>query len=905
MKKSNLKKVSLGVFLMLFSISMFAQSTVSGKITDAESGEGLIGANIIISGTTTGTTTDLDGNYTLTSDRALPWTLEVSYTGFTNQEIEITAAGTQDFSLESGMNFNQEVVISASRKQEKAVDAPASISVLSAEKLSIVADGGNVVNGLKNTVGVSVVDQGIDRSAIQLRGSAIVNQNRVQVFRDNRPMTQFANQNFESQLTPISGIDIKQVEVMRGPAGALYGPGVDAGVVSFLTLDPWDKDGTTVSFTAGEQSLLKFDIRHAQAISDKFGYKILIGGMGADDFQLDEDLAQTVLTDQWGGRTALTGRQGNLEGLSIEHGGNMIKEVGNRYGTAALYFKPSDEVSITATYDFGQFKGNRRNVQGDLYFKQTVHNFQVRAQIGDLFIAANKLVNPATNDETDLDKINTFQGNYTNGSLSLEGKTVEDKYELQYPFSAGPVDFTVGGDYLSWTPEDNILRGGRNANQSYVVYGGYLQAKYNISPKLLLNAVARYDQFDAFGTGALSPRAALVYKPNSSSQVRISYNRSFASMNPVRTFLDFVGPALPFGAQLQFVGGTQAIGFDNAIAAGFPFAQGLNGASLAGDAIPLEGFFGPGPLAGALMGALGADGVAALQAAAAGQTTEAGYRVFRDNTPIQTLNGYGTSVADLTTTNTFEIGYKGAIGDNLAVQIDIYNNRIENFESNATPVTPLIHVPNLAADLAVLATSAGLDGAAVQAAVGMSPFGNGGDFAWAESDFSQTRPMGDPQVNFGFLNFGEASYWGYDLGLEYYINTDLSIFGNYSGLSQNQFTLEDLGERADSGFPPQFLNTPKSRIRLGLNYIKPSGLFGSVAFSNNAEYEAVSGIYRGTVESRNLVDLTVGYKMDNGLKATLAISNLFNNKYSYFPRLPQITRVATLNLQYHFGGKKE
>lgn len=158
MKKSNFKKVSLGVFLMLFSISMFAQSTVSGKITDAESGEGLIGANVIISGTSIGTTTDLDGNYSLTSDRALPWTIEVSYTGFTNQEIEVTTAGTQDFSLESGVNFNQEVVISASRKQEKAVDAPASISVLSAEKLSIVADAGNVVNGLKNTVGVSVVD---------------------------------------------------------------------------------------------------------------------------------------------------------------------------------------------------------------------------------------------------------------------------------------------------------------------------------------------------------------------------------------------------------------------------------------------------------------------------------------------------------------------------------------------------------------------------------------------------------------------------------------------------------------------------------------------------------------------------------------------------------------------------
>ena len=910
MKKSNLNRVCLGVFMMLFSLSIFAQSTVSGKITDAETGEGLIGVNVIISGTSTGTTTDLDGNYTLTSDRALPWTIDVSYTGFTNQSVEITANGTQDFSLSSGINFNQEVVISASRKQEKAVDAPASISVLSAERMSVVADGGNVVNGLKNTVGVSVVDQGIDRSNIQLRGSAIVNSSRVQVYRDYRPMTQLGTNTFESQLTPISSIDIKQVEVLRGPAGALYGPGVDAGVVHFLTMDPWDKSGTTVSLTGGEQSLTKFDIRHAGAISDKFGYKILLGGMTADDFQLEEGLAAQVAagTDGggWGGKTSMTGTPGAgaLAGLTLEHGGNMIKEVGNRYGTAALYYKPTDNISIVGTYDFGQYKGNRRNVQGDYYIKETLHNIQLRGQIGDLFVGYNRWVNPGTNDETDLDKQTGYNANYANGTIGTNGKIVEQKVEIQYPFTLGALDLTVGGDYLSWTPEGNGRRAGRNVDKSYVIYGGYLQAKYDITPKLVVNAVARIDQFDAFDKSAISPRAALIYKPTPSSQFRISYNRSFAAMGPVRTFLDFAGPQLGFGAQLQFAGGATGFNFDNPIIAGMPYAQGLNGASITGDAIPLEGFFGPGPLAGALMGALGADGVAALQAAAAGQTTAATYSTFRDNIPVSTLAGYGTNPGGLITTNTIEVGYKGTIGDNLAVQVDIYNNRVENFESNATPITPFIQAPSLAADLGALATSAGLDGAAVTAAVNGTPLGNGGNVGWPESSWSQTRAGGAPQINFGFLNFGEASYWGYDLGLEYYINPQLSIFGNFSGLSQNEFTLADLGEGADSGFPPQFLNTPKSRTRFGIQYIQPSGFFGSIAHSYNAGYTAVVGIFRGEIESRSLVDLTVGYKMYNGLKATLGISNLLNNKYSYFPRLPQITRVATLNLQYHFGGKK-
>ncbi len=898
--KNQFYKILFFIVAISFSVGAFAQTTVTGKITDTEDGEPLIGTSVIIAGTSEGTTTDEDGNYSLTSSQPLPWNLEVSYTGYSTQTFEVTSAGEMNIQLKQGVIFGQEVVVSASRKKEKAVDAPASISVLSPAKLSVVADGGNVVNGLKNTVGVSVVDQGIDRSAIQLRGSAIVNQNRVQVFRDYRPMTEISSQNFESQLTPISGVDIKQVEVLRGPAGALYGPGVDAGVIHFITLDPWDKSGTTISATAGEQSLLKFDIRHAGVLNKKFGYKVLLGGMTAQDFQLEETLAADVTANQWGGSTSMIGA-GDYEGEVLEHGGNLIKDVGNRYGTVALYFKPTEKISLTGTYDFGQYKGNRRNVQGDFYQKETRHNFQLRGQIGDLFAAVNYSRLPIGNGSLDGPQ---FNANYVNSNINSLGEAAEVKVEAQYPITLGSVELVAGGDYLSYQPTDNFLRGGRNANENYNIYGGYLQAKYDISKKLTANVVGRIDNFVNFETTAFSPRAALIYKPTPSSQFRLSYNRSFSSMNPIRTFLDFRLASLPFGAQIQAVGGKAGAQFTNPIAFGLPFAQGINGSSLSGDQLSLQDILSNGAIMGALNGA-GID-VAALTAAASGQNTDLTYALFRDNVAIPTLEGHGSTTAELTTTNTFEIGYKGVIADKLSVQVDIYNNRIENFESNATPLTPFIQAPSLGADLAAIANSAGLDGAAVEAAVNMTPFGNGGNIGIAESDYSQSRPDDEaPHVNFGFLNFGEANYWGYDIGLEYYVTPEVSVFGNYSGLSKNQFSLEDLGESADSGFPPQFLNTPKSRVRFGVNYLEPTGLFGGLAVSYNSEFEAISGIYRGTVEARTLVDLTVGYAMKNGLKVTLGAANLLNKKYSYFPRLAQITRVVTLNAQYHFGGKKE
>jgi len=107
---------------MLLCVGAYSQNTISGTITDGETGEKLIGANLLIAGTTIGTVTDFDGNYTLTSDRDFPWTVEISYTGFSNQELQITQSGRQDLSMSSGVNFNQEVVVSASRKQEKAID---------------------------------------------------------------------------------------------------------------------------------------------------------------------------------------------------------------------------------------------------------------------------------------------------------------------------------------------------------------------------------------------------------------------------------------------------------------------------------------------------------------------------------------------------------------------------------------------------------------------------------------------------------------------------------------------------------------------------------------------------------------------------------------------------------------
>ena len=100
--------------LLVFAIGMVnfasAQRTVSGTITDADNGDPLIGANVLVVGTSSGTVTDLDGNYSLSVPDG-GTTLEISYTGYASQKIELGASNTVDVALSPGELLEEVVVV--------------------------------------------------------------------------------------------------------------------------------------------------------------------------------------------------------------------------------------------------------------------------------------------------------------------------------------------------------------------------------------------------------------------------------------------------------------------------------------------------------------------------------------------------------------------------------------------------------------------------------------------------------------------------------------------------------------------------------------------------------------------------------------------------------------------------
>lgn len=103
--------------LLLVGVQVFAQSAVSGKVTD-ETGEPCVGANVLIKGTTTGTMTDFDGNYSLphVKQGAI---LVISSIGYTTQEVKVGSSAVINVVLQSDNRYLDEVVVVAYGTQKK------------------------------------------------------------------------------------------------------------------------------------------------------------------------------------------------------------------------------------------------------------------------------------------------------------------------------------------------------------------------------------------------------------------------------------------------------------------------------------------------------------------------------------------------------------------------------------------------------------------------------------------------------------------------------------------------------------------------------------------------------------------------------------------------------------------
>jgi len=344
------KLLLLSFFLMLGSLAAFAQRSLTGNVTD-EKGEPLIGANVVVKGTTTGTLTDVDGNFRLTVSEDAK-VLIFTFTGFTTQEVEIGASNVYSVSMAEGVLLEGAIVVGYA-EQEKRFTTQA-VSTISSDKfkdwpvmspqqlLQGQAAGVQMVNS-SGLLGANSVIRIRGAASLSAGGNPLIVVDGVPLNDQNMSQTQGAPAG--AGLNPLMNInpnDIESMTVLKDAAAvSIYGSRGANGVILI----------TTKKGKKGEKTSINLDM--FTGFSNPTNLEQMMNTEQFTDFVNDFQRAQgTEVTDyssvrgdyfDWPTNVVRTGRQ-NSANLSIRGGsektsffvaGNFMRESGFTIGNEA------------------------------------------------------------------------------------------------------------------------------------------------------------------------------------------------------------------------------------------------------------------------------------------------------------------------------------------------------------------------------------------------------------------------------------------------------------------------------------------------------------------------------------------------------------------------------------------
>ncbi len=237
-------KLPYRVFLILFFwicgvVSLLAQQgTISGKITDKETGEGLPGATVVIEGTTEGTVTDVEGNYTLKLTVDNP-KLIVSFVGYADQKTEVNGRAVVNVDMEMDMSELEEVIVVGYGTMKKQ-DMTGAVSSVKGEAFQ-AAQPVSIQNALAGRVaGVQITQTdnapGAGVNIVVRGGSTITGGNQPLYVIDGFPIVADNDDPASNPLADISTNQIESFEILKdASATAIYGAQGANGVVIITT----------------------------------------------------------------------------------------------------------------------------------------------------------------------------------------------------------------------------------------------------------------------------------------------------------------------------------------------------------------------------------------------------------------------------------------------------------------------------------------------------------------------------------------------------------------------------------------------------------------------------------------------------------------------------------------------
>ncbi|WP_299047755.1 TonB-dependent receptor [uncultured Polaribacter sp.] len=291
------KKILLIAFIAFSSLAMVGQTTITGTVKDAKTGEVLPGANIKVSRKAVGTTTDFDGNFELKVSDNPPFTLEISVLGFKTEKVEITKKKQRiDVVLEENETSLDEIVVSASRTPERIMESPVTVERMDIRAIKNTS-APSFYDGLENLKGVDINTNSLTFKSVNTRGFATFANTRFMQLVDgmdnSSPALNFAIGN----LLGMSELDVKTVELLPGASSALYGANAFNGIMFMTSKSPFEDQGISVSVkggvttqeAAGTNEFTDINVRMARAFSEKFAAKVSFSYLDGEEWHATDD----------------------------------------------------------------------------------------------------------------------------------------------------------------------------------------------------------------------------------------------------------------------------------------------------------------------------------------------------------------------------------------------------------------------------------------------------------------------------------------------------------------------------------------------------------------------------------------------------------------------------------------
>ncbi|HEY5922076.1 MAG TPA: TonB-dependent receptor [Kofleriaceae bacterium] len=503
--------------------------TIKGRVL-AKNGEPIPGAVITLG--TSSAISDGEGNYELPQLATGRQTLVIEATGYATRESPVDVVGGRILGVTIRMDTSElpgeEIIVTGTRLPEKRLDAPVTIEIVSEKDLKTAA-GVSYMAALSRVKGIDYSDAGIGDQRISARGFATQFNSRMLTMVDGRLATLPGNGLPQGNLLPQSGLDMKAVEVVIGPASALYGPNAHTGVVNIVTKTPWDDSGAALSVRGGTQSMFAGAGRVAGTIKDDFGYKLNGEFLRAEDFK-PARATHSFAPDIYEGDL--------LENYDIEQAktdGTLYYKRGAWLATAGAGISDSTGFSLT-----NAGRNHLRNWQVQ-YQALTLSSPHVYGQVTRTASNAGKTYQ--------LDRLartvaamgglpaNPSDLNPLRDMISLVDESSMIDSELQYRHTIAGVKTTLGAQYRAYAPSSaGTYLDDKTQDISVNEAGTYLQLDTLLFGRLRLAGAVRVDHHTLYAN-QISPKAAVQYEIAESHNVRVGYNRAFKSPTVLENFL--------------------------------------------------------------------------------------------------------------------------------------------------------------------------------------------------------------------------------------------------------------------------------------------------------------------------------------------------------------------------------